>query len=584
MRNIIFLIAIIAGAITAVAAKKNVATDHATARKAQYIFYQASAQRQQGRYDSFFDLIEYAHRLDSTNTSIGFYYGVALMIMNDAGSASQQRALELMRRHVDAVPADYEEANYYYRACTQLDRWDEAKRIARRQTALFPERDDVLQRLAVCYAREQKFDSVLAIYNDLERRMGVNQSITAIKASTHEAMGDSLGALDEWRAFRSHAPLDAGANTWLASAFLDREMSDSAFYYARRAVELNPNDGFANFTLAGCYMSVGDTANYEKTIVRTLTECDVELEMKTQILRNYAMTRISQGDSTGVAIPVFRRIIDMHPSETDFRSLFLSYLMYLKRDGEALEQADLCLELEPDNTEMWKTAIAILYRNHDFDRLRDYFSRAIAANSNNDEMLEYVAGAQMSIKDYQASLATYDLLWNLASNDEQRSNIIGGKADVYLAMGDTIGAIKTYEQSLEVFPGNVGVMNNYAYCLANMGRNLDRALELIARAVTATPDNYNFLDTYAWVYYKRGDYTLALLYIEDAIKHVDDPNCEVIEHYGDILEANGRHADALVQWQRALDTFDEGIDRPEVAERLAVKLATTASPATPSSK
>ncbi|MBR1935885.1 MAG: hypothetical protein IJ835_07545, partial [Muribaculaceae bacterium] len=81
-----------------------------------------------------------------------------------------------------------------------------------------------------------------------------------------------------------------------------------------------------------------------------------------------------------------------------------------------------------------------------------------------------------------------------------------------------------------------------------------------------------------------GDYTLALLYIEDAIKHVDDPNCEVIEHYGDILEANGRHADALVQWQRALDTFDEGIDRPEVAERLAVKLATTASPATPTSK
>ena len=44
-----------------------------------------------------------------------------------------------------------------------------------------------------------------------------------------------------------------------------------------------------------------------------------------------------------------------------------------------------------------------------------------------------------------------------------------------------------------------------------------------------------FLDTYAWVYFKKGDYQMALLYIEQALSKIGSDNAELLEHYGDIL-------------------------------------------------
>ena len=84
------------------------------------------------------------------------------------------------------------------------------------------------------------------------------------------------------------------------------------------------------------------------------------------------------------------------------------------------------------------------------------------------------------------------------------------------------------------------------------GRDLDRAERVSAKAVNSAPDNPTFLDTYAWVYFKKGDYSLALAYIEYAIKNEKGESAELMEHYGDILFMNGRYDDAVVWWEKAL--------------------------------
>lgn len=57
---------------------------------------------------------------------------------------------------------------------------------------------------------------------------------------------------------------------------------------------------------------------------------------------------------------------------------------------------------------------------------------------------------------------------------------------------------------LEQDPQHGGVLNLYAFSLAQRGERLDVAADYIARALAQEPDNYSYIDTQAWVFFKQG--------------------------------------------------------------------------------
>ena len=75
---------------------------------------------------------------------------------------------------------------------------------------------------------------------------------------------------------------------------------------------------------------------------------------------------------------------------------------------------------------------------------------------------------------------------------------------------------------------------------------------MAALALKDDPDNANFIDTYAWVYFAKKDYTKALLYIKSAVEKDEDNH--LLEHYGDILWFNDEKEAAVEQWTKALKT------------------------------
>ena len=71
--------------------------------------------------------------------------------------------------------------------------------------------------------------------------------------------------------------------------------------------------------------------------------------------------------------------------------------------------------------------------------------------------------------------------------------------------------------------------------------------------MNANPTNATFIDTYAWVFFKKKDYAMALLYIKSAIANADEPSADILDHYGDILYMNGDTDEAVKQWEKALE-------------------------------
>jgi Tfp pilus assembly protein PilF len=99
------------------------------------------------------------------------------------------------------------------------------------------------------------------------------------------------------------------------------------------------------------------------------------------------------------------------------------------------------------------------------------------------------------------------------------------------------------------------VLNYLGYSLVEQGRNLDEALNMIERAVAASPGSGYIVDSLGWVLYRLGRYEEAVSQMERAVELVAvDP--VVNDHLGDVYWAVGREREAEFQWRRALSFVD----------------------------
>ena len=90
---------------------------------------------------------------------------------------------------------------------------------------------------------------------------------------------------------------------------------------------------------------------------------------------------------------------------------------------------------------------------------------------------------------------------------------------------------KTYEQILDFTPGNLSVLNNYAWMLATHGGDLRKAETMSMQTIKEDPTNPVFLDTYAWILHLQGKDDLALFYLNKALWNANSETKSEIEQH-----------------------------------------------------
>ena len=95
--------------------------------------------------------------------------------------------------------------------------------------------------------------------------------------------------------------------------------------------------------------------------------------------------------------------------------------------------------------------------------------------------------------------------------------------------GHVAKAAAAYEQILADHPEFVGALNNLAYLCAGPLEDLDRALELAAKARKLQPDSAAVADTLGWIHYQRKEYQQALRCSKKAAS--DAPSIEEIQYH-----------------------------------------------------
>ncbi|MFP3999154.1 MAG: tetratricopeptide repeat protein, partial [Desulfobacterales bacterium] len=116
-------------------------------------------------------------------------------------------------------------------------------------------------------------------------------------------------------------------------------------------------------------------------------------------------------------------------------------------------------------------------------------------------------------------------------------------------------------------PENADALNYLGYTFADRGIRLDEAESLIRRALDIEPENGYILDSMGWLYYRKGDYKRARIYIENALEKVpDDP--VILEHMGDVYLKLSDRAKALKYYRQARENTGKEENRAELSEKI----------------
>ena len=524
--------------------------------KATYVLMEAQRQHFLEHDDAFYHLIAYAYSLDSTNTSIAFYMGVAKFERTSFEHTDElTAALAQMRKHVEAHPEDKYEARLYAHAAFLVNQYQEGLRVLNIQHQLYPQDDNLLSTMADAYEKTSDYKKALAIYDTLQQWRGQSVELSSAKLKAYQALNDTTGAIHEMRALLASAPTNADYNLAMGKMLFMFGYRDSAMVYYDKAQQYEPDNGLTYLTKAEYYLALGDTLNYDRQTYQALVSTDLDVESKLQILVNYTKTLLSAKDTTHRTDHLFDVLIEQHPLEPQIRVLYSEYLMVIDNNEGAAEQIDYALNLDPTNKELWTRLMAYYLYAGNYEKAIEVGDKAIRLNPDNVELYSYLGSSCYSVKQYDKAIEVYDKALAMLDSTQvdDRSNLLSGKADVKFAMGDTIAAFALYDQSLDLNPDNPGTLNNYAYFLALSNRDLDKAERMSAKTIVEDAANPTYLDTYAWVFYMRKEYTMAQLYIEMAINNEEQPTSELFEHYGYILLANGDKQKALEQWRKAIE-------------------------------
>ncbi len=126
-------------------------------------------------------------------------------------------------------------------------------------------------------------------------------------------------------------------------------------------------------------------------------------------------------------------------------------------------------------------------------------------------------------------------------------------------------AIEPLKAILEKQPDNLSVMNNMAFMFADAGQQLDTAEQYARKVYQAAPDNPVFIDTYAFVLCKKGQYAQAEPYLLQAIQlfelNSDPIPWDTYRHLGMAYEGQQKNELARDAYQKAIALPDIPIQK-----------------------
>lgn len=517
-------------------------------RKFDYFYYEAANLKNAGKYDAAYDLFSYCLSLDTASSPVLYELAMFQLQRN-----RPEKAVEMLKSAVA-----HSDDNFTYRMTLaglyrNLGMYGEASDSYEELVKRYPDKSELNYYLADALTQEGEIGAAIDAYNVLESTMGMNETLSLQKFKLYQTLKQPDKAFEEIEKLANKYPMNARYRLLMGDLHLENEETEKALACYQQAHEIDPDDPRYIVSMANYYDQTGNKEAAEQEIRDALVNEKLDVETKVGVLSRYVQRLQQTQQGIDNANSLFQTLLDQHPEDTELKLMYGSLLMAQQKEEEAKFQFQLVTEMEPSNEGAWQQLLNISLKGEDIPEVIRICTRCKELFPEAPEYYFYLGIGYYMQEKYQESLDTYYAGLKIIpeGNGVVKSNFYGQIGDLYYQMEKMDEAYKAYDEALKYNENNAPVLNNYSYFLTLDKKDLKKAERMAAQCIKLEPDNATYLDTYAWVFFVQGNYTLAKIYIENALSKDKTNSAELVDHYGDILYMSGEKDKALEQWKKA---------------------------------
>lgn len=454
------------------------------------------------------EALEYIHKAIKLDPAFREPYVMGGVLMATAGKDLE--AVEFLRKAVKLDPAKEDAYLHLAASLTRLFEYEEA--VSSLKTLVKNNSDSVLgyYYLGRTYSQMKLYRDAIGFYTkSLELRPEFDQAAIDMAAS-YEALGDYSQAIIVYQRLLDGDDPKPAVLQRLIQLLIQQRRFDEAL----EQLNLAADSGFGG-----------------QDTMRKIGLIHLEL------------------DQYDEAIIVFNEILTKDETAHHIR-LYLGMAYEEKGDlVQALREFKKIPHDIPSYVEAVGHVAFILKEQGHADAAVKYLKDAIAVDPSK---IDYY----LNLSALYESLGQTDVALQLLRDSEKRFNndskLHFRIAVLFDKLGKRSESIEAMKKVLLLTPKDPQALNFIGYSYAELGINLDEALEYVKQASELRPNDGFIMDSLGWVHFKKKNYDEAVRLLEEAVKLVEDDST-ILEHLGDAYLAKLERQKALKAYKKALE-------------------------------
>jgi tetratricopeptide (TPR) repeat protein len=516
-------------------------------KKFNDVFFEALREKTLENMDEAFQLFQEARKLDPNNDVVCYELGVMYFNKGDAYMAEA-----LLQKATVLAPGN----TFYLETLAEvLERMGKYREEAETWSKLYqiePENFDYGLEIANAYSRAGLTKEVLKVTDQLEADFGLSLQLVELRKAIYLKDGQVKKAAKEINRLIAADPR-VDHYRMLGQLYAANGMEKQAFEAYQRLLRQFPNDPRANLELAEHWRNKGDMQRSFSYLQKAIAAPELPIDPKIQVLVSLYQITESDRSFLQTAYEMTLAVVNAHPRDPKGFAMLGDFLARDEKYPEARDAYRTAVRL-PNGAKanLWNQILLITSQLGEEETLLKEATQA--AELFPAQPLPYLLMGFAHIQKSQWEAAVEALETGLTyaiGNRALESQYHNFLAEAHHQLGNHETSDLYFEKILLDNPSDAGTLNNYAYYLALRGARLDKALRMTRKSNELSQDNPVFMDTWAWVLFKRGDYAEALEIMEQVIALGGGDSGDVLEHYGDILFKNEKELEAHEQWKKA---------------------------------
>lgn len=471
-------------------------------------------------------------------------------------------AERILAQMIERAP-DQRALNFSYaQVLTKLGRGSEARQYLERAVQIDPTFGPAIMQLLDIYQQANEWQKAADILQPLVEEDGLNVEMQRQQAYFYLRAGDARAARDRFKALVEADPKDTRTLFYYAESLNDLEEYAEAEKIYKQLVTADPKDAdfAASYALSLAGQKKWDEAS--SAFNHLLTMSDVPENLTALARTQLAYIDLQKGNYTAAVETAKSIFVFRDKPNAQAINIAVEALRKQNKSVEAVALLEPLVKQYANDPFLNARYIESLVRSGDKAKAKEIADaqskvsprNAIAAAEAYAQAKDLMAAIELMKAAVAANPDDLDLRFQLGS--------------IYERANDHKFAEQAFLAVLDKNPEHAPTLNYLGYMWAERSVNLDRAQEMLTRAVGQEPQNGAYVDSLGWVYFRLGNLDLAEKYLTDAVRLMPR-DATVHEHLGDVLAKRGDMQRALQVYRTALSLGPEDTEVEKLRSKIA---------------